>query len=65
MRSLDGFAGPVEVLSEDALCSDFVLAPDGWSVCPDFVDLDFIEPDFVDSEGPAVPPKDLLSRGTP
>ena len=45
--------------------SDFGLAFDGWSECPDFVDRDLIGPDFVDSEGPAVSPEDLLSRGTP
>lgn len=61
MRSLDGFVvrddfWPADEAADD-LCSDFVLvlALDGWSVCPDFVDF----------EGPAVSPEDLLSRGTP
>ena len=58
MRPLDGFAGPVEVWPEEALCSDFVLASVEWSECADFIDPVFIDPDFVGFE-------DLLSRGTP
>lgn len=69
MRSLDGFVvrddfWPADEAADDSF-SDFGLAFDGWSECPDFVDRDFIGPDFVDSEGPAVSPEDLLSRGTP